>query len=68
VFGPKFEECGIITVVGSGFWQSPETLDSVRKILPETMLLDVKNNSLTIAVKSSLVESGVKILHEALVR
>jgi aspartate kinase len=68
VFGPKFEECGIITVVGSGFWQSPETLDSVRKILPETMLLDVKNNSLTIAVKSSLVESGVKTLHEALVR
>lgn len=68
IFGPQFEECGVITVVGSGFWQSPETLDSVRKLLPETMLLDVKNNSLTIALKSSLVENGVKILHETLVR
>jgi aspartate kinase len=65
--GASVEDCGIITVIGSGFWQSPETLDNLRKVLRDPILLDVKNNALTIAVKGTQVGDAVKSLHTSLI-
>ncbi len=65
--GTSVEDCGIITVIGSGFWQSPETLDTLRAVIQDPLLLDVKNNALTIAVKANQMSDVVKALHKALI-
>ena len=62
------EECGIITVIGSGFWQSPETLDIVRSAVPKSLLFDIKNNALTIVVSENRLSQSVKALHAALIK
>jgi hypothetical protein len=60
-------DCGLISVIGSGFWQSPETLDTVRKITPDALFFDVKNSCLTLAVSPEKVERVVKSLHNSLI-
>ena len=65
--GPHIEECGIITIVGSGFWQSPETLDAIQKIIPEPRLLDVKNNAVTIALSADQLTDALTSLHQSLI-
>ena len=65
--GPHIEECGIITIVGSGFWQSPETLDAIQKIIPEPRLLDVKNNAVTIALSADKLTDALTSLHQILI-
>ncbi len=67
VRGPELQECGIISVIGSGFWQSPETLAQVRNVISEPCFLDVKNNAITIAVKNDEVAKVVEGLHQALI-
>jgi aspartokinase len=67
VDGPHIEECAIISVIGSGFWQSPETLVEVRKVAAQPRFLDVKNNAITIAVKNDQVAPVVDGLHQALI-
>lgn len=59
--------CGIISIIGSGFWQSPETLDSVRKIAQDAIFFDVKNACLTLAMGPEKVERVVKSLHNSLI-
>jgi hypothetical protein len=56
-----------VTVIGSGFWQSPETLETVRRVIHEPILLDVKNNALTVAVKAEQIDTVLKGLHDALI-
>ena len=51
----------------SDFWQSPETLDTVRKITPDALFFDVKNSCLTLAVSPEKVERVVKSLHNSLI-
>jgi hypothetical protein len=65
--GPHIEECGLITVVGSGFWQSPETLDAIQNIIPEPRLLDVKNNAITIALSADKLTDALTSLHQGLI-
>ncbi len=65
--GPKIDECGLITVIGSGFWQSPETLEKVHSVIANPKLLDVKNNALTIAVNTDQLDAVLKGLHDALI-
>lgn len=65
--GTHIEECGIITVIGSGFWQSPETFSAIRKSIPGARLMDVKNNALTIAVQNEQVSEVVTGLHKSLI-
>lgn len=63
---PEVTQCGIVTVVGSGFWQSPETLELVRSFVPESLFFDVKNSCITIAVKDEVTQGVVKMLHDSL--
>jgi aspartate kinase len=65
--GPHLQDCGLVTVIGSGFWQSPETLETVRRVIHEPILLDVKNNALTVAVKAEQIDTVLKGLHDALI-
>lgn len=67
VKAPHIEECAIISVIGSGFWQSPETMSEVRKIISEPRFMDVKNSAMTIAVKMDQVSEVVNNLHKSLV-
>lgn len=65
--GPHIEECAIVTIIGSGFWQSPETMIEIRKVISDPRLIDIKNNAITIAVKEEQVDKVVKGLHAALI-
>ena len=62
------EECGLVTIVGSGFWQSPETLGLISKAVPYARLIDVKNPSVTIAVPVNHLDEAVRDLHKALIK
>jgi aspartate kinase len=61
-------ECGIVSIIGSGFWQSPETLEKVRRIIPDSLFLDVKNNCVTLALKVDGVEPAIRNLHNCLLQ
>ena len=63
----QVEACGVITVIGSGFWQSPETMDVIHNVVVNARLLDIKNGALTIVVNPQDVQKVVKDLHKALI-
>jgi aspartate kinase len=65
--GPKGDDCALITVIGSGFWQSPETLEKVHRVIANPKLLDVKNNALTVAVANEQLETVLQGLHDVLI-
>lgn len=67
-FALESVNCGMISIIGSGFWQSPEILEKVREIAPELIFFDVKNACMTLAVSSENVERVVRDLHNALIQ
>jgi aspartokinase len=64
---PQVEECAIISIIGSGFWQSPETMIDIGKVVQEPQFIDVKNNAITIAVNNDVADTIVKELHRTLI-
>lgn len=64
---PQVEECAIISIIGSGFWQSPETMIDIGKVVREPQFIDVKNNAITIAVNNDVADTIVKELHRTLI-
>jgi aspartate kinase len=67
-FNPEVIDCSIVTITGSGFWQSPETLDHILQLSGGTKFSDVKNNAITLAIDNQRVVETVKKLHEALIK
>lgn len=67
ITGPKIEGCTIVTLIGSGFWQSPETLLEVQKVVPDHQFLDVKNSAISIALKAERAEGVVRGLHKSFI-
>jgi aspartate kinase len=61
------EKCSLITIVGSGFWQSPETMEMIVQSVPSNRMIDVKNQSITLAVTADQMDESVKKLHQALI-
>lgn len=59
--------CGLITLVGGGFWQSPEFIPDIQRIVPQTHFLDIKNNAVMIAVNQHDVDATIVNLHKAFV-
>jgi aspartate kinase len=57
-----------ITIVGHGFWQSPETISKIIDLVDAAVeLIDVKNNAVTLCVDFADANETVKKLHVALV-
>ncbi|MCX6117674.1 MAG: aspartate kinase [Proteobacteria bacterium] len=56
------KECGIISIVGSGFWQNPEVAKDISRIIDEDKYLffEIKNDIITIAVKSEKNSESLK--------
>jgi aspartokinase len=60
---------GAITVVGHGFWQSPETLARITQALGETpvLLQESRNTGVTVCVATRYVEATLERLHRELI-
>lgn len=58
------QDCSLITLVGGGFWQSPELMPSLNQVVPEVLLLDIKNNAVTLGVADGDLERCVTALHD----
>jgi aspartate kinase len=58
--------CGVLTIVGSGFWQSPEIIPSIQEDIKCPLLMDIKNCTITLAVESSALKKQMVTLHEKL--
>ncbi len=57
-----------ITIVGHGFWQSPETIAKIVEVVEAPIeLIDIKNNAVTICVDAVAASEIVKKLHSALI-
>ncbi len=67
IAGPTSEKCSLITMIGSGFWQSPETIEAIYQVVANPKLLDVKNNAITIAVEPQQLDTALKGLHQAFI-
>ena len=52
-----------VTMVGAGFWQSPETVRKVYEIVPEAIEVEVKNTSITICAAEPVVTAALAKLH-----
>lgn len=63
----QVRKCGLITIVGSGFWQSPELLPKIHREIKEPLLVEVKNQSITVAVQNETLEQSVQSLHKTLI-
>ncbi|MCX6125901.1 MAG: aspartate kinase [Proteobacteria bacterium] len=58
--------CALVTIVGGGFWQSPELIPSIQQFIPGAKFLEVKNTAITIAMNQADVEKALRDLHKAL--
>ena len=56
-----------ITIVGSGFWQSPETVRKVSDLVPDAYLIDVKNSCITVCAPEVSVAAALSRLHKELI-
>lgn len=65
--GTHTRECGLLTIVGSGFWQSPELIPQIQQVVTSPLLLEVKNQSITIAVENAFLDDTVRALHASLI-
>lgn len=60
-------ECALLTIVGSGFWQSPELVPQIHREVPNPLLVEIKNQSITVAVENANIDKAVQSLHAALI-
>lgn len=60
-------KCGIVTIVGSGFWQSPELVPKIHREIATPLLVEIKNQSITVAVENDALDDAVRALHAALI-
>ncbi len=65
---PTISKCGLISIIGSGFWQSPEIVETIERETTGRILSDVKNGCITVAVKEEKLEGVVKHLHNSLIK
>ncbi len=65
---PTISKCGIISIIGSGFWQSPEVVETVERVTAGRILIDVKNGCITVAVEEEKLEGAVKHIHNSLIK
>jgi aspartokinase len=65
---PTISRCGLISIIGSGFWQSPEVVETVERETSGRILIDVKNGCITVAVKEETLEGAVKHIHNSLIK
>lgn len=63
----QVRHCGLVTIVGSGFWQSPELAPRIHREIGAPILIDIKNQIVTIAVENAAVEETVRLLHGAFI-
>lgn len=61
------QSCGLVTIIGSGFWQSPELVPQIYSQIPQPLLIDIKNQAITIAVPNTEIDQSVRALHTALI-
>ena len=63
----KIPGISCITVIGSGFWQSPETVEKITTTLGQSVrVMDVKNNAITVGVDASETAGAIIKLHQVL--
>jgi len=56
-----------ITIVGSGFWQSPETIRKVSEIVTDAYVIDVRNTCITLCAPEASVALAIGRLHKELI-
>jgi aspartate kinase len=61
----SYKGCDLITVVGQGFWQSPELVANILKIVPHE-LSNVQDTSICIAVEKGRTSEHMQNLHQKL--
>lgn len=57
----------VITIIGAGFWQSPETVANISGVFSESpILMDSRNTAVTVCVPESTLEDALNALHAKL--
>jgi aspartate kinase len=61
------KNCASVSIVGSGFWQSPEIQKKILPFTTDAIIVDIKNNSITMCVEDNSINQMIQGLHSALV-
>lgn len=56
-----------VSIVGSGFWQSPETVQLVGEMISDACVIDVKNNCITVCAPEASIARAIPRLHKELI-
>ncbi len=56
-----------ITMVGSGFWQNPESVAEIEEIAEDATLIEVRNSSVVICLQENQMQRVANALHERFV-
>ena len=57
-----------ITLVGSGFWQNPESVAEIEELAADATLIEVRNSSVVICLQEPHMQRVANALHEKFVR
>ena len=64
----RVDDLGCLTIVGEGFWQSPETIGLICRILPDSpVLLEARNSAISICLPTTGLVTALNALHHELI-
>jgi aspartate kinase len=62
------DDLAAVSVVGVGFWQSPETISTIQSLVGDRIeMFDVRNNAVTICIEKQHLTEVLNKLHDSLI-